>query len=53
MPVQATTGPQAETLIDGLDAERGDADALPRDLILDASLPTALVRGGSRDEPSP
>jgi hypothetical protein len=28
VPVQATTGPQAEALIDGLDAERGDADSI-------------------------
>ncbi|CCK31872.1 hypothetical protein BN159_7493 [Streptomyces davaonensis JCM 4913] len=28
VPVQAATGPQAEALIDGLDAERGDADSI-------------------------
>jgi hypothetical protein len=28
VPVQATTGPQAEELIDRLDAERGDTDAV-------------------------
>ncbi|WP_405524428.1 hypothetical protein [Streptomyces canus] len=28
VPVQATTGPQVEELIDGLDAERGDTDSI-------------------------